>query len=181
LCTDIVRRGAKNLKLEHPQSKQGLDDRTAVRWLMGQRRPGDAVVTTRYAWPAVWWYGDISIGDEHTAAGRLADGGAMYEARHVRSDAACQQNQLRDVLKDHRRLLVYAGFRDGPPGFDDLLLHSLEELGAVSDYSEFAMLSRAAVIDLAPGSEAVTPRFPDPADTPGGLGGCIGLRPAVRW
>jgi hypothetical protein len=182
LCTDIVRRGAENLKLEHAHgSKQGLDDRAAVRWLMVQREPGDAVVTTRYAWPAVWWYGDISIADEQTAAGRLPDGGAMYEARHVNADSACQQNPLREVLKGRRRLLVYAGFRDGPPGFDDLLLHSLEELGAVSAYREFAELSRAAVIDLGPRSEAVTPRFPGTADSPRGLGGCVGLRPATRW
>ena len=45
-------------------SKHGLDDRAAVRWLMRQRQPGDAVMTTRLAWPAVWWYGEISIGNE---------------------------------------------------------------------------------------------------------------------
>jgi hypothetical protein len=179
LCADIVGRGKENLEIQHAHgSKQGLDDRAAVRWLMRQRQPGDAVVTTRLAWPAVWWYGDIPIGDEQAATGRLPDGGAMYEASHVFGVSACRPNRLRDVLKDHRRVLVYVGFRDTPPGFDDLLLHSLEELGAVSVYSEFSELSRAAVIDLGPGSEATTPRLPGTADAPRG---CVGLRPAARW
>jgi hypothetical protein len=180
LCADIVGLGTENLDIWHAYgNKHGLDDRAAVRWLMGQRQPGDAMVSTHLAWPAVWWYGDIAIGDEQTAAGRLPDGGAMFEARYVDPGAGCQPNQIRDVLKDHRRVLVYVGFRDVPAaGFDDLLLRSLEEIGAVSAYNEFADISRAAVIDLAPGSES---RFRDTADARPGLAGCVELRPAVRW
>lgn len=182
LCADIFARGTENLDIWHAYgNKHGLDDRAAVRWLMGQRQPGDAVVSTHLGWPAVWWYGDIDIGDEQTAAGRLPDGGAMFEARHVGDSAACQPNQIRDALTDHRRVLVYAGFRDMPAGFDDLLLRSLEEIGAVSAYNEFADLSRAAVIDLAPASESIAPRFRDTADARPGLAGCVGLRPATRW
>ena len=72
LCADIISRGWGNLKLEHAYgSKHGLDDRAAVRWLMRQRQPGDAIMTTRLAWPAIWWYGDISIG-ERGDGGRAA-------------------------------------------------------------------------------------------------------------
>ena len=80
-------------------------------------------------------------------------------------------------------MLVYFGFQDVPPGFADLLLHSLEALGTVSSYNEFAALGRAAVVDLHdPGSETVASQAPtsavDPTVT---LGGCIGVTPALRW
>jgi hypothetical protein len=183
LCADIISRGWINLKLEHAYgSKHGLDDRAAVRWLMRQRQPGDPIMTTHLAWPAIWWYGDIPIGNEETAAGRLPDGSAMYEVTHVSAGSRCQRNELRDALKDHRRVLVYFGFQDVPPGFADLLLHSLEELGAVSNYKEFAALGRVAAIDLdVPGSEAVTARLPGAADPTVTLGGCVGVERAIRW
>jgi hypothetical protein len=139
-------------------------------------------MTTRLAWPAVWWYGDIPIGDEATAAGRLPDGSLMYEVTHVRPGSGCRQNHLREALKDHRRALVYFGFQDVPPGFADLLLHSLEELGTVSSYNEFADLGRAAVIELdVAGSEAVTAGVPSTVDATVTLSGCIGVGPSLRW
>ncbi len=183
LCAEIINRGWGNLKLDHAYgSKHGLDDRAAVQWLMRQRQPGDAIITTRLAWPAVWWYGDIAIGNEETAAGRLADGSVMYEVTHVSRGAACRRNQLRDAFKNRRRVLVYFGFQDVPPGFADLLLHSLEELGTVSSYNEFAALGRAAVVDLHdPGSETVASQAPTAVDPTVTLGGCIGVTPALRW
>jgi hypothetical protein len=183
VCADIVSRGWGNLKFEHAYgSKHGLDDRAAVRWLMQQRQPGDAMMTTRLAWPAVWWYGDISIGDERIAAGRLPDGGVMYEVGHLSAASECRQNHLRDALKDQRRLLVYFGFQDVPPGFADLLLRSLEELGELSDYAEFASLGRVAVIDLhVPRPQAATSSHLSTADPTLTLGGCVGVAPALRW
>jgi hypothetical protein len=183
LCADIISRGWINLKPEHAYgSKHGLDDRAAVQWLIRQRQPGDAILTTRLAWPAIWWYGDIPIGNEETAAGRLPDGSVMYEVTHVSGQSVCRQNPLREALKDRRRVLVYFGFQDVPPGFADLFLHSLEELGVVSSYQEFAELSRAAVIDLhVAGSEAAAGRRPGAADPTVTLGGCVGVEPALRW
>jgi hypothetical protein len=183
LCADIISRGWGNLKLEHAYgSKHGLDDRAAVRWLMPQRQPGDAIMTTRLAWPAIWWYGDIPIGNAETAAGRLPDGSVMYEVAHVDPGAGCRQNHLRAALKNHRRALVYFGFQDVPPGFADLLLHGLEELGTVSSYRQFAALARVAVIDLqVPGSVDVTPRLPGAADPTVTLRGCVGVELARRW
>jgi len=181
LCAEIINRGWGNLKLEHAYgSKQGLDDRAGVRWLMRQRQPGDAIITTRLAWPAVWWYGDIAIGHDGIA-GRLADGSVMYEVTHE-TGAACRRNQLRDAFKNHRRVLAYFGFQDVPPGFGDLLLHSLEALGTVSSYNEFAALGRAAVVDLHdPGSEPVASQAPSAVNAAVTLGGCVGVTPAIRW
>jgi hypothetical protein len=183
LCAEIINRGWGNLKLDHAYgSKQGLDDRAAVQWLMRQRQPGDAIITTRLAWPAVWWYGNIAIDDDETAAGRLADGSVMYEVTHVAAGPACRRNQLRDAFKNRRRVLVYFGFQDVPRGFADLLLHSLEALGTVSSYSEFAALGRAAVVDLhAPGADTVASQVPAAIDPTVTLAGCIGVAPALRW
>ena len=101
---------------------------------------------------------------------------------HESDEATCRRNELRDALKDRRRVLVYLGFRDVPTGFDDLLLHSLEELGAISAFYQFSQLSRATVIDLdPPGPEAVTPRLRTTASATVKLGGCVGVRPALRW
>jgi hypothetical protein len=182
LCAEIINRGRGNLNLEHAYgSKHGLDDRAGVEWLMRQRQPGDAIITTRLAWPAVWWYGDISISNEETAAGRLADGSRMYEVTHE-IGGACRRNQLRDAFTNHRRVLVYFGFQDVPPGFGDLLLHSLEALGTVSSYNEFAALGRAAIVDLHdPGSETIAAHAPNTPDVKVTLRGCIGVTPALRW
>ena len=57
LGADIVTRGRNRLDIPHGTDKQQLNDRAAVRWLMDQRQPGDIVITTRFGWPAVWWYG----------------------------------------------------------------------------------------------------------------------------
>ena len=183
LCDDIFGRGKEDMRVARPpDNKHQLDDRAAVRWLMRQRQPGDAVMTTHLGWPAVWWYGDIPIGNRDVAGGLLPDGSAMYEVSHESVETTCGRNELRDALKDRRRVLVYLGFRDVPSGFDDLLLHSLEELGTISAYYEFSQLSRAAVIDLdASGPEAATPRLRTTASATVKLDGCVGVRPALRW
>ena len=38
-------------------ANHALDDRSAVEWLMAQRQPGDAMISTRHGLPAIWWYG----------------------------------------------------------------------------------------------------------------------------
>ena len=80
LCDDIFGRGKEDMRVARPpDNKHELDDRAAVRWLMRQRQPGDAVMTTHLGWPAVWWYGGIPIGNSEAAAGRLPDGSAMLK------------------------------------------------------------------------------------------------------
>ncbi|MEO8256381.1 MAG: hypothetical protein ABI868_03460 [Acidobacteriota bacterium] len=181
LCDDIIRRGWVNLKLNYEYvSKHGLDDRAGVRWLMRQHQPGDVIMTTRLAWPAIWWYGDMAISNPETAAGKLPDGSVMLEVSHL-AGPACRQNPLGAALKNQHRALVYFGFQDVPPGYADLLLHSLEQLGTVSAYNEFAAIGRAAVIDLDGGGSGSAPRPPDGGDGTTRLGGCIGVAPALRW
>ena len=180
---DIVRRGRDDLALARPIIKHQLDDRGAVSWLMQQRQPGDALMTTRLGWPAVWWYGRISIADPEALGRPQPDGGGMYEMVHVPQASACQGDPFYDLLKDQRRVLVYLGFRDVPEGFESMLIRTLKSHGKISAYAEFS-LSLAAVVDIRPpvsrpsesGASGATV-----AAGPSGLEGCVAARPAHRW
>lgn len=182
LCADIYRRGRIDIEIPSPGHKHYLDDRAAVRWLMRHRQPGDAVMTTLKAWPAVWWYGRIPVPDEHAAGSRLPDGSALYEMVHLPPGSDCQHGLLQDLRKEHHRVLVYLGFRDVPEGFDDLLVRSLDPLGAVTAVAEFGYLGRALVFEFgAPASRNAIEPGRWTADTERRLGGCIGVKPARRW
>jgi len=173
VCVDVIARWQKDYAAEsRTSSKQRMDDRTAVRWLMAQRQPGDAIVSTRLGWPAIWWYGDIPIGAEDVARGRLRDGGVMLEVKAETSAGDCDSG-LRDALKGQRRVLVYVGFQDFHEPFGDLLFHRIEELGSAVAFHSFSDLSRAVVVDL----RAASTRE-NTADRPAG---CVGVQPAVRW
>jgi hypothetical protein len=183
LCTDIIRQGVNDVQAREANHKQQFDDRTSVRWLMRRTQPGDAVLTTHLGWPAIWWYGEIPIGEAMPGRAHPA-GFAAYEVGYIENARDCLRDQLADVLKDHGRVLVYLGFRDVPEGFDDLLLHRLAELGAVSAYREFTAISRAAIVDLhVPRTNSLThdllARTTPVNKAP--LAGCIGVEPARRW
>ena len=173
----VVDRGRRNLDLEAPSdNNHALDDRRAVAWLMARRQPGDALLSTRLGWPAIWWYGDISLRRPAPAA-RLADGTVMYELTHDRSVPGCAV-ALDDTLRPHRRALVYVGFPDMPSGYFDLVLHQLSAVGRVVESAEFAGLSRVAVVEVAmPDVRADTSEVSAPPP----LDGCVGLRRARRW
>ncbi|HYN06489.1 MAG TPA: hypothetical protein VES67_03770 [Vicinamibacterales bacterium] len=182
LLADVLGHGRDELVgARWSDAKHSLNDRLAVRWLMRQHRPGDVLISTRLAWPAVRWYGGIRALD--APDGRMRDGSLMYEASY-QADPGCLTGQLRDTLASHHRVLVYLGFRDVPDGFDDLLLERLDELGAVVDLQEFAGLSRAAVLDLhVAGSEEITFRLLSrrKMEESVPLGGCITIQRAVLW
>lgn len=170
LCAGILRRGADRLHMEPPTENHGVDDRTAVWWLISHRQPADVLISTRLGLPAIWWYGRISIAGD----GSQATSG-MYTVEHRRQGPGCA---LADALKGHRRVLVYIGFPDMPKGFDELLFAELDQIGAISAYHEEAALSRAAVVDLgSPGPNA--PTFVDREPRPA-IEGCVVIRPAVR-
>jgi hypothetical protein len=137
ICGDIAGRGAQDgvLRARSAGDNHALDDRAAVRWLTAQKQPGDVWMTTHYGVPAVWWYAGI---DNE----RIVEVG-QPEGPECRSDA------LTPALGDAPRVLLYLGFRfdDVPPGFDDLLVGRLSQLGSVTAYRPFARASQALVID----------------------------------
>lgn len=179
LSADVVARGNETFRRARlGLSNHALDDRAAVRWLIAQRQPGDAILTTQLAWPAVWWYGGIPIGDDEVAQGRLRDGGSMLQVSQERGPA-CDDGQLRASLEGHRRVLAYLGFPDVPDAFGDLVFHRLEELGSQVAYGRFSELSRAVVIELRPArtGERARGRQNDPSrDRPSE---CVRVQPAI--
>ena len=147
ICGDIAIRGAldgvrRGLSVAE---NHRLDDRAAVRWLNGQKQPGDVWITTHYGVPAVWWYAGIA--DQR-----------VIEVGHQRAGPDCRDDGLDAALANAPRVLLYLGFRfdDVPHGFDDLLVERLTERGSVTAYRPFAEASEALVIDRRATSAAPT-------------------------
>jgi len=189
VSADIFWRGKEDLQVARPiDSNRQLDDRAGVKWLMERRQPGDALMATWFALPAVWWYGGIPISDPDFDGSYLPDGSPFFLVDYAPPGRNCSPNELRAALDGRRRVLVYFGFGFGdlPTGFDDLLLHSLGELGVITAAREFAEIGRALVVDLSvrQGSfdGAVAAGRPNRASgNATTLDGCITVRPARRW
>jgi MFS family permease len=191
LCSDILVRGVDDLQLGHSaQSNHRLDDRTGVRWLMDQRRPGDVLMTTRLALPALWWYGGIPLSNSDSEGGRTPDGNPILEVGYKPRGLDCGGNELGQALRDQRRVLVYFGFRfdDVPNGFDDLLLRSLGEVGITRMLRQFSDAGRAAVIDLRVPLPALQVHpiielrpAAEPSTSAARLDGCVVVQQARRW
>jgi hypothetical protein len=175
VAASIVVRGWHDLDLGVPWSdNRAMDDRAAVGWLMERREPGVALVTTELGWPAMWWYGGISIATPPERP--LPDGSAMYAIRHQPYAEACT-GQFEATLRQHQRALVYLGFPDVPEGFEALLLGQLSRIGTITEYETFAASSVAFVVDLRrPPDGAAGEIPPGPA-----LDGCVRIAPARRW
>lgn len=177
LSGDIVRRGIDDMRRGRPaDSNHLLDDRAAVGWLMAQMRPGDALLSTRLALPALWWYGRLPISDAAGAGSRTPDEVPIYEVWYEPGGPRCANDLLRSSLKGSGRALIYYGFRfdDVPKGFDDLLLQRVSEFGSLIEVRSFSTASHAAVLELHDrGSAAPAPGRQE--------GGCILARPAQRW
>jgi hypothetical protein len=175
LVSDIVMRGYRDLDIPPLTEKQALIDRAAVRALLAQRRPGDAVITTRLGWPAIWWYGRISIADRNESEDR-PDG---FEMRYAEPGPDCRPPALIGMPPNTRRLLVYLGFPDVPDGFERVLRQSLDTVGATVGYHKFAGRGRLFVVDLERRSDSSVTEKTDGAA--GDLRGCVALRPIRRW
>jgi hypothetical protein len=182
VCSDVFRHGADDMRnFRPPESNRATDDRTAVLWLMSQRRPDDVVVTSRLGLPAVLWYGNLPV--THTAA-VFPDGGAVLIAEHSSLESECGTSQLRDRLKGRPRVLAYLGFQDFPAWFDDQLLQILTDGGSVVAMRHFGSKSRAVVValDAPDGSMKEASRWDDAADEPLSQPyGCVTGREARRW
>jgi hypothetical protein len=179
---DIALNGYRQLDIGlRADSNRGVDDRRAVRWLMDRRQPGDAVISTRLGWPALWWYGGISMA-RPIPGGRLHEGSVMYEVSHERETPGCEQPLL-DVLSSHKRVLVHVGFPDMPEGFFELLVRQLSTIGTVVEEQSFPYLSRTAVIELRdPNADgAADPGLRSSAGVQPPLTGCVTASIARRW
>jgi hypothetical protein len=184
VCSDIVRNGIYALEVERPRdSKQGIDDRSGVRWLLREHRYGDLLMTTHLGLPAVWWYGEASLANAESPGARLSDGSPIFELVYASPGPECRHDHVRDILTDQRRVLVYFGFPDRPVGFDDLVVNSASRFGDVAARRDFSLSSRAAVIALHQPLDSERPAQPPSPQAAGTatLDGCVLVRTATRW
>ncbi|MGE3889375.1 MAG: hypothetical protein AB7H81_23325, partial [Vicinamibacterales bacterium] len=149
-----------------------------------RRQPGDVLVTTHLALPAIWWYGDVPMGEDTADGSRLADGTPILVVGFAPGRMECGGNELRAALAVHRRALVYLGFRfdDVPKDFDGRLLSTLSELGPMVADERFSAGGRAVIVELS----RTRPGQLSPADAgsragPSRLGGCLTMEDARRW
>ncbi|HEY0872199.1 MAG TPA: hypothetical protein VGD94_01910 [Vicinamibacterales bacterium] len=178
--SQVIVRGYRHLDVGVPAvSNHDLDDRRAVAWLKARHRAGDVIVTTQLGWPAIWWYGNLSI--RHHAIGReLPDGTLMLAASHERARPHCRQ-QLQAALEGRTRVLLYAGFPDEGSSFYDAFVAALEPNGIVIDFARFGATSLVAVVELFT-PDAVFAKGPALASVEAPASrGCVTLRPARRW
>jgi len=173
LTVDVAAGGLLDLRGRPSTSNRSLDDRAAIHWLAARAEPGDAWVTTHFALPALWWYGGATTVDR------------VFELSYSPDPAACG-SALADTLRSFPRAIVYLGFRfdDTPPGFDDLLVDRLAELGAVTAFRRFDVRSIALVVDRRQRANApasLSRLDASPTDTAVRAPGCIGIRPAAVW
>jgi hypothetical protein len=176
-AADVFTQGRRHIDIGVPgDSNHALDDRSAVKWLLDQRQPGDAIVTTKLGWPAVWWYGQIPL-NRRAPGGRLSDGTGMYEISLEVPRPDCGR-ELSELAASHRRLLVYVGFPDHGQGFHELVLHELRRIGRVTAFREFAFLSRVAVVETgAPDIDGEVTKADDKPE----IEGCLRIGIARRW
>jgi hypothetical protein len=180
LCADIVDRGIFDVRAGRPRdSNHEADDRTALAWVMQQRQPGDLLITTRHALPAIWWYGGVPIAEG--GGHQFSDGGGIFTAELHEDRRGCRGRGLDTAVTGRQRVQVYFGFPDSPPGFDDLLLQQLSKFGAITAVRHFAGRSRAAVVD--PAVTGVSDLFWEDAgkDTGSLPKGCIAVRRGRIW
>ena len=165
---DIVGQGRRHLDIGVPaDNNHGVNDRTAVKWLLEQSRPGDAVVATRLGWPGIWWYGKIPL-YPRPPGGKLPGGVPMIEMYHQRIDCG---GDLATLASEHQRLIVYVGFPDHEPVFRTLVVNELRKVGRIVESRDFAALSHVFIVETG-GAPAV--REPPRAE-------CVGVGVARRW
>jgi hypothetical protein len=178
VIADVVVHGIEDVRDSRPRdSHHELDDRAAVRWLMQAHEPGDVVMTTKLALPALWWYGRIPMAGPGLDGSRQPDGGPILRIGYRDPGPKCAQDSLRMALEGQRRVLVYFGFRvdDVPHGFDDLLLERLRRLGRITDDQAFSGRGRVVIVDLHPVPRTES-AWPDRVEAPAPAG-CVVVEP----
>jgi hypothetical protein len=149
---------------------------------MQHRRPGDAIITTRLGWPAVWWYGGSRPPQEDGIGSRLTDGAMLYELTYRTPDDGCPAGTLSDLAARHDRALVYLGFQDVPTGFDRLAVSSFNTFGGITSASQFSDLGLAFVVDFRapPPGQPLEPHRLNAGEAPTQRG-CVAVQAARRW
>ena len=172
---DVIAQGRRHLDIGvRPDNNHGVDDRSAVRWLLTEARPGDAIVTTRLGWPAIWWYGKIPM-LPRPPGGKLPGGIPMIEMFHEAQHPQCTA-ALTALAAQHKRLIVYIGFPDHLLEFRDVVVSELRKVGRIVETRDFAALSKVLVVHPGnPELQGVTPPAGD--EEPG----CVGVGLARRW
>ncbi len=183
VSADILAQGAQYLRFDLRRyardDNHQLDDRSAVGWLLERRQPGDVLVTTHLALPAIWWYGDVPMGEGTADGSRLADGTPILVVGFAPGRAGCSGNELRAALAGHRRALVHLGFRfdDVPKSFDGRLLSTLGDLGPIVADERFSVAGRAIIVELTRAGESLRPADAPSSSPPG----CLTVDEARRW
>jgi hypothetical protein len=184
LCVDILNRGKDDLLISRPrQTNHAVDDRSAVRWLMARRQPGDVLMAPRLSLPALWWYGGVPISDPG-AGTRQPDGTPVIKVEHNWPGPRCELSELREVIRNHPRVALYLGFRydEWPKGFDEWLFDTLTELGTITADKGFGEASRATIVDFRMPGKIVEFARHDPAyGQPPRPDGCLTASPSQRW
>ena len=179
IAVDVGRRAYSGIPASHHEdSNHSTDDRSAVEWLAGERRPGDALITTHLALPAVWWYAGASL-SAPTLGASLGDA-PIFEVTYHQPNPLCDTFAVGRSLAPNTRALVYFGFDDVPKGFDQMLFDQLEQLGTRTALRRFSGLSIAAIVELAP-AERRAVRAAVLVARPESLQGCLGIMRAKRW
>ncbi len=189
VSVDIVRRGRDDLIVGG--DNHGLDDRSAMRFLMSQRQPGDVLLTTHFGLPAVWWYGDILISDPNRGSTDPKDGTLAFELTYIdRGAPGCRNrrsaSRLAPVLAGRNRAAVHLGFASRiPPGFQELVLDELSTLGTLVSYRPIASEGVVAIFDLRLPPQSWTVNVTRPTgqqiEYVKRPAGCLGIRRARRW
>ena len=182
---DIARNGKNDLDAKGADNNYQLDDRSAVRRVLGLRQPADPVLTTHFGLAGLWWYSGTNISGAHR--GGYLDDSPIFEIWHETRRELCARHRadMNAVFQLTGRAIVYLGFRMNvlPPGFDKLVLEELSRRGAVIGYRRYAELSHVAAFDFRqpPNADAGQFFIDSGTATVPSLSGCVAIRPARRW
>lgn len=179
-CAGIVSSGWSDYRGGRwPHSNNGVHDRASLEWLLRERHGRSVVMTTHLGTPAVWWYGNVSLGAPGSGAS-LPDGTPILEVTDD-PEGGCAGSALPEALAGVDQVLIHFGFPDRRDGFRDLLLDTLSREGAVVAERRFDMLGHAAVVTRGPRPPGVQPAQTRSASGSSLAAGCIGATPAHRW
>ncbi|HEX7140152.1 MAG TPA: hypothetical protein VF219_20030 [Vicinamibacterales bacterium] len=175
MARDVFARGTIYVSLTPYESNHDFDDRSAIGWLVRQRRPGDVWMAPYLSLPAIWWY-----------AGADASVPAV-EASFDYDRSACAARDIDSWRAggEARRALVYLGFgADSPKEFVETLVSRLTTVGSVAAYRKYHA-GHALIIDLqtVQANPLTIQTLLNPT-APGAKpreSGCIMIAPARRW